>query len=293
MNELSNAVEQFMQTRGLSTQNQTSDVGLSKSEMNVLICIPTHDGKIEFKCVLSLLTLAEELRSAGIRYEVQVIAGSSQINAVRNFFGNKVAFDCHPNGLPYSSLLFVDSDCSFQAEDILKLIRADKPIAALPYAFKQPNWKRVARAVRSGVSDEYLGEFVGEPVVRTDSNGSPFAVDKLCPVRSVGIGLALIKSEVFRALAASHPEWRSKVHPIFFYGNPIPAREFQYQFFQFDVGPDGYGRSEDYFFMDHAREAGFETWILPGARTVHSGNFDFVLNLPAVASLGVQGDKPK
>jgi len=44
-------------------------------------------------------------------------------------------------------------------------------------------------------------------------------------------------------------------------------------------------RAEDYFFCDSVNELGLEVWTLPMARTLHSGNFDYVLNLPAICSL--------
>jgi len=52
---------------------------------NILIAIPTHTGQIEYKCVLSLLELRENLIAAGIRYEIQFVAGSSLITNVRNY----------------------------------------------------------------------------------------------------------------------------------------------------------------------------------------------------------------
>jgi predicted double-glycine peptidase len=55
------------------------------TETNILIAIPTHTGQIEYKCVLSLLELRENLIAAGIRYEIQFVAGSSLITNVRNY----------------------------------------------------------------------------------------------------------------------------------------------------------------------------------------------------------------
>jgi GT2 family glycosyltransferase len=43
---------------------------------------------------------------------------------------------------------------------------------------------------------------------------------------------------------------------------------------------------EDYFFCNEARRLGFETHVLPQARTTHTGSYDYVLNMPAIASLG-------
>jgi hypothetical protein len=49
---------------------------------------------------------------------------------------------------------------------------------------------------------------------------------------------------------------------------------------------------EDYFFRNEARRLGFEVHVLPQARTVHTGSYDFVLNMPAIASLGSAPEQP-
>jgi len=94
----------------------------------------------------------------------------------------------------------------------------------------------------------------------------------------------LIQRKVLKALAEAHPEWRYKVQPAHFHGNPVPSREYQYDFFQMGVKDQDY-LPEDFFFCDAARELGFDTWIIPWARTRHTGICDYFLDLPAVASL--------
>jgi hypothetical protein len=48
---------------------------------------------------------------------------------------------------------------------------------------------------------------------------------------------------------------------------------------------------EDFFFCEAAAELGFGTWVLPMARTVHTGTFDYVLNLPAGLALAQEHAK--
>jgi hypothetical protein len=60
-----------------------------------------------------------------------------------------------------------------------------------------------------------------------------------------------------------------------------------YDFFQFGVDPvTRHYRSEDFFFVDAGRAVGFETYVMPQARTVHTGSHNFVCNMTALASLG-------
>lgn len=111
-----------------------------------------------------------------------------------------------------------------------------------------------------------------------------FPVNEIVRVKRAGTGIMLIQRKVLKALAEAHPEWRYKVQPAHFHGNPVPSREYQYDFFQMGVKDQDY-LPEDFFFCDAARELGFDTWIIPWARTRHTGICDYFLDLPAVASL--------
>jgi hypothetical protein len=83
-----------------------------------------------------------------------------------------------------------------------------------------------------------------------------------------------------RALADAHPEWKFRLKPM--RGFDIPKREFSFDFFQMGVDPKTLNyRPEDFFFCNVASELGFGTWVFPMARTIHTGSFDYVLNLPA------------
>ena len=42
--------------------------------------------------------------------------------------------------------------------------------------------------------------------------------------------------------------------------------------------------SEDFFFADAARKIGHESFVLASERTCHTGEYDYILNLPAIAS---------
>jgi hypothetical protein len=95
-----------------------------------------------------------------------------------------------------------------------------------------------------------------------------------------------IKSEVLKAVAKAYPNRRYKSRLNETYGNPL-TRDFAHEFFRAEICPktDIY-LSEDFWFCDQARRLGFQTFVLPSARTTHTGSYEFVLDLPALASLG-------
>jgi hypothetical protein len=95
----------------------------------------------------------------------------------------------------------------------------------------------------------------------------------------------LIRSEVFRALAEAHPEWKYKVRTSYYFGKPNPDRDFQYDFFQCGIDPQTRDYvPEDFFFVDAAKKLGYDSFVLASERTYHTGNFDYVMNLPLIAS---------
>jgi hypothetical protein len=244
---------------------------------NILVAVPCFGGNVEQVCVSSLLDLSERLAAAGMHREFQFMGSASAITSARNFFANRVAFDTDSAGRPFSHLLFVDADSGFEADDILTLVRAAKPIAGLPYSRKEINWAQIQRAAVSGVPAKFLREYAGTPVLYADG---PLAVDGLAPVKRIGTGMMLVQADVFRALAAAHPEWRYKQ-------DTLPGREFSFDFFQMGINPETLRyRSEDYFFCDHALELGFQTFVLSSARTAHTGSYPYLLNLRAITSLG-------
>jgi hypothetical protein len=202
---------------------------------------------------------------------------------VRNVFANKAGFGADKSGRPYTHLLFVDADGAFSADDILALFKAGKPITALPFSGKFINWDGVAKAARAGVPPGQLPEYAGNPIISAEST---FPVNTLSPVKRVGTGVMLIETHVFRALADANPAWRYK-NDKFGWGVAKLDREHSFNFFQVGVSAETeFMVGEDYFFCNEARRLGFETHVLPQARTTHTGSYDYVLNMPAIASLG-------
>jgi len=257
---------------------------------NVLICVPTHSGEIKYKCMFSLMKLVDLLRSAGIRHELEVIPGCPLITVVRNYFANKAAFDVDKDGDVFTHALMVDADLAGFENGVMELLKADKPVAAVLYSVKDLKWPRIAQAVRAGVPPEHLREFAAVPDI---NDARPFNVNEPTPVRHVGSGVMLIKSQVLRAIADQHPEWKYLVRTSYFFGEPNPDRQWQYDFFQTVIDPETKNYvSEDFFFCDAARKSGFEVYALGKERTIHTGAYDFILNLPAIAALGAPPVQP-
>jgi hypothetical protein len=283
--ELKTLADKFLASKGATTKPEDAKKADAKGlgSMNILIAIPSHSGEVKAKCVSSLLNLTKKLQEIGIRYEVEIIGHCPIIGVVRNYFANKVAFDLDKEGLfGFSHLLFIDSDSANYEHAVMALISQDKAISGLVYATKAIYWEKIESAVRQGIHTNHLAEFGSIPDV--DAYG-PFDVNRLARVRHIGTGTLLVQKKVFRDLAEKHPEWKYLVRSSYFFGRPNPDREFQYDFFQTKIDPETKNYvCEDQFFNDAAREIGDESYALAAERTYHVGTYDFILNLPLVAS---------
>jgi hypothetical protein len=250
-----------------------------------LLGVPTHSGEIKYKSMLSLMNLVDKFRSAGIRYELQIIPGCPLVQLVRNFFANRVAVDLDQNGDNFTHLLMADADGANFENGVMELLKADKPVSAILFSMKDIKWPRVWHAARVGVPPEGLREFAALPDIGDPQQA--FNVNELIPMRYVGTGVMLVKREVFCTLAEKNPGWKYLVHNGYVFGEPNPPRDFQYDFFQTGVDAETKNFwSEDFFFCDQVHKHGFGIFGFGRERTVHTGNYDYVLNLPAIASLG-------
>jgi hypothetical protein len=282
--ELKIAVNKFREVRGIEPEPESVKKKVNGNiSMNVLIAIPSHSGEVKSKCVMSLLNLVRKLQEIGIRYEVEIIGHCPIIGAVRNYFANKVAFDLDKEGLfGFTHCLFIDSDSANYEHAVMELISQDMPISGLVYATKAIYWQKIENAVRAGVHTDHLAEFGTTPDVNAYG---PFDVNRLARVRHIGTGTLLVQKKVFRDLAEKLPEWRYKVDTSYVFGRPNPDREFQYDFFQTKIDPATKNYvCEDQFFNDAAREVGYESYALAAERTYHVGTYDFICDLPRVAS---------
>jgi hypothetical protein len=141
-----------------------------------------------------------------IPHTVFFLSGESLISRGRNLISSVATFGLDGAGRKYSSLLFLDSDISFQPEYVLAMLKANLPIVALPYAKKALNWRLIAEAARHGVAPEHLVRFGGMANIAVERE---FAIgDDHVEVRHAATGAMLIKVEVLKALAEAHPERR-------------------------------------------------------------------------------------
>jgi hypothetical protein len=270
--ELKALADAFLASQGVVTK---SEVDVPHPSTNILIGVPCFGGLVQHQTANLLMSLSSSLLNAKIAHQTHFVGGESLITRARNYLASVAAFSNDSAGRPFSHLLFIDADICFHPKYVFKMLKANLPIVALPYSRKSLNWKCIAEAAKM-VSSESLPYFAGDPAFVSRSS---FAMDdKPVRVRAAGTGAMLISVEVFKAFVISHPDRKYRVDPK--YGT---KSHWNYDFFRTEILQDDL-LSEDYAFCEESSRLGFGTFLLPLAVTRHTGSFDFVMDMSAVAS---------
>jgi hypothetical protein len=272
----------------LGQERQSKEKMYETNSLNICIGIPAYSNQVHSRCTQTLIWMDRVLNKAGISHYFRFLGNESLIPRARAFFANMAAFDTDETGQRYSHLLFMDADLSWDPNVVLTMLKVDQGIVALPYSLKTINWAQVVEAVKNGVTAEQLPRFIGTPVVAMHNQS--FQVNEPTAVRSAGIGAVLMKVSVLESLAAANAAWKYQIGEAEIrWRQSVPGAVVSDKAFDFfKIGPDvesGLYLSEDFAFMEAARKIGFETFLLPWVRTIHSGAFNYEMDISAIGSL--------
>lgn len=188
-------------------------------------------------------------------------------------------------------LMFIDSDITFNAQDILLMLsfsKDDKDVLCGPYPKKSISWEKVKTAVDKGFADKdplILENFTGDYVFNPVDGTTKIALNELAEVKEGGTGFMLITRDVFRRLDRAHPERLYKPDHVRT-KNFDGSREIMAYF---DCVIDPVSKrylSEDYMFCQYARASGSKVWMVPWLELKHTGSYTWGGSLPALAAVG-------
>jgi len=272
--ELKSLTDKFLASKGVA---KSEDAKEANEKPNLLIGLPCYGGQMHVTCVNMLLSLTRLLTDAAIPHEFHFVC-DSLISRARNQIASS-ALGLDSKGRKFDWLLFVDSDQSFDAGWVLKMLDTKLPLVGLICSRKVLNLAMMAEAAKKGVAPAQLLSFAGSPILAVD--GSFEVSDKPVPVVHFGCGVMLISVEkVLRSLAVLHPERRYR--PNVAYDKNIPEN---FDFFRCGVRGSTY-LSEDFLFLeDVANDLGVKPHVIPAAVTFHVGPQVFENNMCALAAM--------
>jgi len=216
----------------------------------ILIATPAYEGKIGLPYANSLIATLNLAKLAGADISYAIYANSGSVPRTRN---QAVAATL---GHDFTDLVFIDADMGWDAEDFLRLC-GPKGVGILAAAYP----------ARSEDNSRWIVVWPEEVKQHPDTG--------YLTAHRAGTGFMRIERHVLEKLEELHPELHFEA--------PHTQNELEkphlHAFFKYELkeGKDGVRGhlSEDYFFCDLARDAGYPIWIDPEIRMEHHGYKNF------------------
>ena len=242
----------------------------------IFVATPMYGGLCHGTFATSLLMMVNTFTRARMGFTFAHMMNESLITRARD----SLAYD-FLQAKECTHLMFIDSDIGFEAEDIIRMVQADKDVICGLYPKKEINWNQVEDAVKNGVPSNMLKDYTGVFVMNAVNHEERVEVQLNEPIEIAngGTGFMLIKREVFEGLLDKVPTYNSDMYTVI---DKERKEKIIYQFFDTSIDKDSGNRllSEDYHFCKLARDNGYKVWAAPWAQLNHTGSYTFSGFLP-------------
>lgn len=225
---------------------------------HLVIGTPCYGCMMNMEYTESLLALKELCIQYNIKMTCMFLGNESLIQRGRN----KIAhYFLKTDG---THLMFIDADQKFRANDIIRMIKADKNIIGGAVPMKGINWHRVQRGAVANHPD--LESLTG--IFNVNKLDGHNMIDPNIPfqVKHVGTGFMLIQRNTFEYLKP-HVGWYTN-------SGQSNSNEKIYDFFKVQ-NVNNELLSEDYNFCHMYRELGGTIWLAPWCVLGHYGSYCF------------------
>lgn len=218
---------------------------------------------------MSLIGLIIYCQRNNIQLAVICIAFDSLINRARNaamahFLSDEEA----------THLLFIDSDISFQPEDVIRLLVANKPVVGIAYAQKWLNQDALKYVYKQEITPPNPYELCSKVSVHLLDKEN---VQPLMEAEYVTTGFLMIQKEAAIKMKEAYPE-RKYQNDIDGYCGANP--DMFYDLFPVEIHPETKRfESEDYGFSRLWRAIGGSIHVVTNASLTHHGWFGYQSNL--------------
>lgn len=253
-------------------------------KFKLFVATPMYGGQCYGMYMKSCLDLQAHLNQLGVHTRFSFLFNESLITRARNYLVDEfLRSDC-------THLLFLDSDISFDAKNIVELLALDYNIVGAPYPKKAIKWQNVINAIDKAkmnnrpIQAEELNAIIGDYVFNPVPGTKEFQVNKPLEVLELGTGYMMVKREVFTEFAESYPHLKYK--PDHAGQDHFDGSRYIHAFFDTVIDPQSHRYlSEDYMFCQYWRNIGGQVWLCPWMPTMHVGTLSFPGNLGKIAEL--------
>ncbi|MFM0394321.1 hypothetical protein [Paraburkholderia phytofirmans] len=237
---------------------------------NVYVATPSYGAVVTTGYALGLLDLHELAQQYGFGVRVNFNSFDSLITRARNTMVAEFLADDR-----FTHLMWIDSDIGFKGEDVVRLLRANRPVAAGVYPMKNDGWpaEGLAQPLPAGSTRaDFRAMHASYPAVARSDTLEPDA-DGFLDALDAPTGFMLIRREVFLTLIREYPELQCRSR---FVGRPEfdagKVADFFYAFFDTGIDPETRAYlSEDYWFCRLVASIGITPAIDARSNLTHQG----------------------
>lgn len=231
--------------------------------LSIYLATPCYGGMAYISYVQGLLDLQRACLQRGVGLHIDLGGGDALITRARAVMAAKfLASDA-------THLLFVDADIGFAADQVFRLIAAERDLVGGVYPLKRIDWDKVRQAARDEVKDlqaasvGYVVRFLPSPTNSVELDDDGFG-----PVAYVGTGVMLVKRHVVQAVTEAHPQLVARMRDLAGSGAGQATMIFDTL-----IEPEtGELLSEDYAFCRRWRDLGGQVFADFRSRFTHSGH---------------------
>ncbi len=236
----------------------------------IFIATPCFGGLVTKDYMQSIFSLMQTGARAGIQLTLALLGNDALITRSRNTLVSSFL-----NDTSATHMLFVDADISFEPDQVMRLLEADKDVVAAMYPIKDYDWDTAAHV--NTKDGELLSaaalHYVGTPSVGQSAERDGDFVSAVY----AGTGMLLIKRVVIEMMIAAYPELRyGTIHA---YPSTKRTPNTQYALFECMIEEEtGIYLSEDFAFCHRWRALGGKIWLDTASKLSHTGPHRFVGN---------------
>ena len=248
---------------------------IKNQNFKVFLGMPMYGGMLTENTMHGLLSLQQWTMTNGVGLRFQSMGNESLITRARNTI---VTMMLDQTDYVSTHLLFIDSDIGFSAENIQRLLQADKDVVCGIYPRKYIHLDKIKKILEESpnASDEEIEAKALGYNLNFDNPEGVGVEHGYCRVNEAATGMMLVKREVFTKMQEAYPDRKYESDQII---NGQPFRSDNC-YDLFSVGPymtAGQKRylSEDYYFSRLWQELGGEIWADVSMPLTHFGNRAF------------------
>ena len=233
--------------------------------MEVFLPLLCYNQTCNANFMLAVVSLIQKFQELNIKITIYPIFFESLVSRARN------AAVAHFMASTATHLFFIDSDILFNPNDVVKLLKENKPVIGGIYPKK------------------YLKSQSGSFHVEFTANGKVGLEEHLCTLDYIPAGFLCINRETIQTLMDKKPELK--------YTNNIDgyqseqAAPYFFDLFQTKIDENNHYLSEDYGFCSLLKETQIPIYAYPNITLGHVGHFNYIGNFQELITAQVNAQQ--